>query len=199
MKDGKIPREVQTLNLLVLSRHLIFILNYYVCDVFSQEDLKRQNRLKRAFQDACFYLVIWHMTGRKFYEISFCPIERFKECCFYLLLSKDIEDPETYLSDDILQQLTMAFNRELEGRLDRGDNFDMFDYSIFSSSVMLIRYVGDYRIKVFDYLAENDEKFNTEVVVTINEDNTLLEEYRKRDQRSLQTQCQHRASPRLSF
>lgn len=199
MKDGKIPREVQTLNLLELSRHLIFLLNYYVCDVFSQEDLKRQNRLKRAFQDACFYLVIWHMTGRKFYEISFCPIERFKECCLYLLLSKDIEDPEAYLTDQILHQLVTTLNRELEGRLDRGDNFDMFDYSIFRSSVMLIRYVGDYRIKVFDHLAENDEKFNTEVVVTINEDNTLLEEYRKRDQRLFQAQRQHREPPRLSF
>lgn len=199
MRDGRTPRSHQMVNLLEICRYLICSLNLHVCDIFSTDDIKRQNRLKRVFQDASFYIIVWHMTKSKFYEISFCPMERLRECCYYLLLSKEVEDPEAYLNEEILLKILKEIDQVLEGRLDRGDQYDLFDYILHRSSVMAINYKGDYRILVYEHLASHDEQFNTEIVVGINEDNTLLEEYRKRDQRALQETRRYRRVQRLSF
>lgn len=199
MKDGRIPRQNQILNLTELSRHLIFLFNFHICEVLDEETVKRNPRIRVLLNDAVFYLVNHVLMRNKHYRISFSPFERFKEVCLFILSLLSIEDPEKYLDDDTLHRVIDYFSYQLDGRLEVGDEYDYFSFRYQNETFLTVVYKGDYRILVFDHLVRHDENFELELTVTVNEDKTLLEQYRERDKRVLQAARRYRRDKRLSF
>lgn len=199
MRDGRIPRQNQILNLTELSRHLIFLFNFHICEVLDEETIKRNHRIRVLLNDAVFYLVNSLLMRNKWYRISFSPFERFKEICLVILSLRSVEEPENYLDDDTLHRVIDYFCIQLEGRLDVGDNYDYFGFRYQNKTFLTVVYKGDYRILVFEHLSRHDEHFELELTVEVNEDKTLLEQYRERDKRILQATRGTRRSKRLSF